>query len=87
MALPKLKLIFTLFFLQALLTSTTSIQAAPANPYLFREYIRAEFINVKFSDVPINPNVEFHFILSFSIDYDTSGSSPVQWKIQRILGL
>ncbi|KAL6139248.1 hypothetical protein ACLB2K_064525 [Fragaria x ananassa] len=40
------------------------------------EYIGAEFNNVKFSDVPINPNVEFHFLLSFAIDYDTSGSSP-----------
>ncbi|XP_021818834.1 chitinase 2-like [Prunus avium] len=74
MALPKLKLIFTLFFLQTLLTSPTSIQAAPANSNLFREYIGAKFKNVKFSDVPINPNVEFHFILSFAIDYDTSSS-------------
>ncbi|KAH0986514.1 hypothetical protein GBA52_013691 [Prunus armeniaca] len=79
MALPKLKLIFTLFFLQTLLTSPTSIQAAPANSDLFREYIGAQFKNVKFSDVPINPNVEFHFILSFAIDYDTS-SSPTNGK-------
>ncbi|KAK9940326.1 hypothetical protein M0R45_016994 [Rubus argutus] len=76
MALPKLKLVITLFFLQALFTSHTSIQAAPSNSDIFREYIGAEFNNVKFSDVPINPNVEFHFLLSFAIDYDTSGSSP-----------
>ncbi|KAK2643205.1 hypothetical protein Ddye_024968 [Dipteronia dyeriana] len=52
------------------------IQAAPvgSSSNLFREYIGAEFNNVKFSDVPINSNVEFHFILSFAIDYDTSGS-------------
>ncbi|PWA60491.1 2S globulin [Artemisia annua] len=31
--------------------------------------------NVKFSDVPINPNVEFHYILAFAIDY-TASSSP-----------
>ncbi|XP_007205613.2 chitinase 2 [Prunus persica] len=80
MALSKLKLIFTLFFLQAFLTSPTSIQAAPANSDLFREYIGAEFNDVKFSDVPINPNVEFHFILSFAIDYDPSGSSPTNGK-------
>nr|Q7M443.1 RecName: Full=Chitinase 2; AltName: Full=Tulip bulb chitinase-2; Short=TBC-2 [Tulipa saxatilis subsp. bakeri] len=42
---------------------------------LFREYIGAQFNDVKFSDVPINPNVDFHFILAFAIDY-TSGSSP-----------
>ncbi|KAK9939790.1 hypothetical protein M0R45_016476 [Rubus argutus] len=75
MAVPKLKVVITLFFLQALITSHTSIQAAPSNSDIFREYIGAEFNNVKFSDVPINPNVEFHFLLSFAIDYDTSGSS------------
>ncbi|KAK9940328.1 hypothetical protein M0R45_016996 [Rubus argutus] len=76
MALPKLNLVITLFFLQVLITSHTSVQAAPSNSNVFREYIGAEFKNVKFSDVPINPNVEFHFLLSFAIDYDTSGSSP-----------
>ncbi|KAL6144985.1 PREDICTED: chitinase 2-like [Fragaria vesca subsp. vesca] len=73
MAVPKLKLMISLVFIQALVTS---IQAAPSNADIFREYIGAEFNNVKFSDVPINPNVEFHFLLSFAIDYDTSGSSP-----------
>ncbi|XP_004305003.1 PREDICTED: chitinase 2-like [Fragaria vesca subsp. vesca] len=73
MAVPKLKLMISLVFIQALITS---IQAAPSNSDIFREYIGAEFNNVKFSDVPINPNVEFHFLLSFAIDYDTSGSSP-----------
>ncbi|PRQ33843.1 putative chitinase [Rosa chinensis] len=73
MAVPKLKLMISLVFIQALITSN---QAAPSNSDIFREYIGAEFNNVKFSDVPINPNVEFHFLLSFAIDYDTSGSSP-----------
>ncbi|KAL5554605.1 hypothetical protein UlMin_042006 [Ulmus minor] len=76
MELPKL--LISLFLLQAIFfTSNISpIQAAPANSDLFREYIGAEFNNVRFSDVPINPNVDFHFILSFAIDYDSSGSSP-----------
>ncbi|KAF8396666.1 hypothetical protein HHK36_018324 [Tetracentron sinense] len=67
------KLILSLFILQALFISPPSTQAAPSN--LFREYIGAEFNNVKFSDVPINPNVDFHFILSFAIDYTTSSSA------------
>ncbi|KAL5554476.1 hypothetical protein UlMin_041877 [Ulmus minor] len=73
-----LKLLISLFLLQAIFfTSNISpIQAAPANSDLFREYIGAEFNNVRFSDVPINPHVDFHFILSFAIDYDSSGSSP-----------
>ncbi|KAL4189469.1 hypothetical protein AMTRI_Chr08g207280 [Amborella trichopoda] len=50
--------------------------AAAANGKLFREYIGANFKNVKFSDVPINQNVDFHFILSFAIDYTSSGNSP-----------
>ncbi|XP_062004605.1 chitinase 2-like [Rosa rugosa] len=77
MAVPKLKLMISHVFIQALMTS---IQAAPSNSDIFREYIGAEFKNVKFSDVPINPNVEFHFLLSFAIDYDTSGSSPTNGK-------
>ena len=57
------------------------VQAAPTNSNLFREYIGALFKNVKFTDVPINPNAEFHFILSFAIDYDTSGNpSPTNGK-------
>ncbi|XP_060667738.1 chitinase 2 isoform X1 [Ziziphus jujuba] len=53
-----------------------------ANSKLFCEYIGAKFCNVKFSDVPINPNVEFHFILSFAIDYtsDSSSHSPTNGK-------
>ncbi|KAJ4826219.1 hypothetical protein Tsubulata_005781 [Turnera subulata] len=47
-------------------------ETAPSNSKLFREYIGAEDKGVTFSDVPINPNVEFHFILSFAIDYTTT---------------
>jgi len=48
-----------------------------ANGHLFSEYIGALFTNVTFSDVPINPAVEFHFILAFAIDYTTESGSPV----------
>ncbi|KAL5717793.1 hypothetical protein ACHQM5_010758 [Ranunculus cassubicifolius] len=39
---------------------------------LFEEYIGAMWNGVKFTDVPINPNVDFHFILSFAVDYNYS---------------
>ncbi|XP_068667927.1 chitinase 2-like [Aristolochia californica] len=65
--------VFSAILLQAFL-ALSSTQAAPGSN-LFREYIGAEFNNVRFSDVPINPGVDFHFILSFAIDYSTSGSA------------
>ncbi|KAM7280807.1 hypothetical protein ACFE04_007941 [Oxalis oulophora] len=75
------KILVTILIIQAILllpSHITKIHAAAAPPaastYLFREYIGAEFNDVKFSDVPINPNVQFHFILSFAIDYHTSSS-------------
>ena len=61
MELPKL--FITFFIIQALCISPRSLQAAVQNSKLFREYIGAQFNNVKFSDVPINTDVEFHFIL------------------------
>ena len=74
-------LFITLLILQAIFPSQASIQASPAKPHLFREYIGAEFNNVRFTDVPVNPNVDFHFILSFAIDYDTSSPpSPTNGK-------
>ncbi|KAK8962784.1 hypothetical protein KSP40_PGU002910 [Platanthera guangdongensis] len=42
---------------------------------LFRAYIGAEFNGIKFSDVPINSRIEFHFILSFAIDKTANDSS------------
>lgn len=50
--------------------------SASGNSNLFREYLGAEFKNVRFSDVPIHSGVEFHYILSFAIDYTTESSSP-----------
>lgn len=64
--------IHKLFFVALFLLP--SIHAA--NSKLYREYIGAEFKDVKFPDVPIDSNVEFHFILSFAIDYTTSSSPP-----------
>jgi hypothetical protein len=48
---------------------------SPGRP-LFREYIGAEGTNVTFADVPVHPGVDFHFILSFAIDYDASYAPP-----------
>lgn len=79
MQFPKFTL-KSFFFIFILLTSTHASITSPTSS-LFREYIGAEFNNVKFSDVPINPSVQFHFILSFAIDYDTSSSpSPTNGK-------
>eukprot|EP00253_Pinus_taeda_P005078 PITA_05078 len=50
--------------------------AMGANGHILREYIGAFGNGVKFSDVPINPAVEVHFILSFAIDYTTGSASP-----------
>ncbi|KAK6935960.1 Glycoside hydrolase family 18, catalytic domain [Dillenia turbinata] len=47
-----------------------------AKSALIREYIGAEGQNETFSDVLINPDVEFHFILSFAIDNTDSPTSP-----------
>lgn len=75
------KAFLTIFALQALLITSAKHLTAPATSDIFREYIGAEFNNIKFSDVPINPNVEFHFILAFAIDYTTSSSpSPTNGK-------
>nr|XP_010923493.1 chitinase 2 [Elaeis guineensis] len=63
-----------LLLLQALLLLLSPASASNSN--LFTEYIGAEFKGVRFSDVPINPGVDFHFILSFAIDYTTSSNSP-----------
>ncbi|WCJ22893.1 Chitinase 2 [Euphorbia peplus] len=65
------KILISVLVLQAIFSLT---QSAPSNSNLFREYIGAEFNGIKFTDVPINKNVDFHFILSFAIDYDTSSS-------------
>ncbi|GMY10716.1 chitinase 2-like [Fagus crenata] len=69
------KLLF-FFILHLLCITIPSIQATPAESNLFREYIGADEQNATFSDVPINPKIKIHFILSFAIDYTTSTSPP-----------
>ncbi|XP_060216352.1 chitinase 2-like [Lycium barbarum] len=54
----------------------SSIISTAANSKLFREYIGAESTSVKLTDVPINSNIEFHFILAFAIDYNSDNSNP-----------
>ncbi|KAF5447055.1 hypothetical protein F2P56_032634 [Juglans regia] len=52
-----------------------------ANSKLFREYIGAESDSIKLSDVPVNPDIEFHFILAFAIDYTgLKNPSPTNGK-------
>ncbi|XP_065868421.1 chitinase 2-like [Euphorbia lathyris] len=73
--------IFSKFLISFLILQTLFSITQSANSNLFREYIGANFNNVKFSDVPINPNVEFHFILTFAVDYHKSNtSSPTNGK-------
>ncbi|PKU63494.1 Chitinase 2 [Dendrobium catenatum] len=50
--------------------------AGADNSKYFAEYIGSEFTDVKFSDVPINSGVDFHFILSFAADFSTTISPP-----------
>ncbi|CAK9184827.1 unnamed protein product [Ilex paraguariensis] len=69
------KLQVSVLVLQVLFITSSLAQAASANSKLFREYIGAEGKNVTFSDVPVDPEVDFHFILSFAIDY-TNSSPP-----------
>nr|TKW29476.1 hypothetical protein SEVIR_3G397200v2 [Setaria viridis] len=61
-------------------TATASASSGARRP-LFREYIGAEGKNVTFADVPVHPGVDFHFILSFAIDYAVdaaNASAPPQ---------
>lgn len=62
--------------LQISIALFSSNPAVAVNSKLFREYIGAEDKGVTFSDVPINSEVDFHFILSFAIDYTNSSSLP-----------
>lgn len=70
-----------MFLTLAIIQALVFLNVDATNSNLFREYIGAVFKNVKFSDVPINPNTNFHFILSFAIDYTTSSTpSPTNGK-------
>ncbi|KAK0603796.1 hypothetical protein LWI29_008724 [Acer saccharum] len=83
--------IFFPLLLTVLFITVSTTQAAPANSKLFREYIGAEGKGITFSDVPISAKVEFHFILSFAIDYTssslpspTNGNFEVYWDTENL---
>ncbi|KAL6623465.1 hypothetical protein ACP70R_033344 [Stipagrostis hirtigluma subsp. patula] len=57
------------FLLVLVVMIAAAAGAAGGRRPLFREYIGAEGTNVTFADVPVHPGVDFHFILSFAIDY------------------
>ncbi|KAI4377438.1 hypothetical protein MLD38_015061 [Melastoma candidum] len=59
-----------LFLLQLVLLFLSRASSAP----LFVEYIGAKWKGVRFSDIPVNTNVDFRFVLAFAIDYDSSAS-------------
>ncbi|KAL0906950.1 hypothetical protein M5K25_025486 [Dendrobium thyrsiflorum] len=71
--LPRLLLLPSILIISLLLSPDL---AGAQNSNHFAEYIGALFTGVKFSDVPINSGVDFHFILSFAIDYTTTTSPP-----------
>ncbi|KAL0370038.1 UNVERIFIED_CONTAM: Chitinase 1 [Sesamum angustifolium] len=75
-----------LFIFQVLVLFPSSAQSASNNSNLFREYIGAEFKNVKFSDLPINSQVEFHFILSSHRLHHFLLRHPNRRQLQRVLG-
>ncbi|KAH7652290.1 Chitinase protein [Dioscorea alata] len=45
--------------------------------YHFSEYIGVGYRNINFFDVAINPDVEFHFVVSFALDYTNISSMNV----------
>ncbi|GLT33852.1 hypothetical protein SLA2020_084090 [Shorea laevis] len=75
------KLFLSFVTCQVLFFFPVPMQGAAGNANLFREYIGSESKNVTFYDVPINPGIQFHFILAFAIDYDSSSSpSPTNGR-------
>ncbi|PKA52644.1 Chitinase 2 [Apostasia shenzhenica] len=74
----KLMMMMNIIALLVLLPPSLAVRPpAYSSSSIFREYIGAEFNGVKFSNVPINPGVDFHFILSFAIDYTVGSSYPL----------
>lgn len=71
-------MLLSFFILQTFLTFLLSPHA-----HLFREYI-----GVKFSDVLINPDVNFHFILAFALDSNqptpTNGDFNTFWDTDNL---
>ncbi|XP_062202074.1 chitinase 2-like [Phragmites australis] len=66
---------FLLLLLATLAGSASAAAMSWGSRPLFREYIGAEGLNVTFADVPVHPSVDFHFILSFAIDYTVDATN------------
>ncbi|KAI8013512.1 hypothetical protein LOK49_LG05G00795 [Camellia lanceoleosa] len=62
------------FFLLHIVTAFALIFPPFCNGKVMMEYIGATGKPVTFDAVPIEPNITFHFILSFAIDADPSGN-------------
>ncbi|KAL8133027.1 chitinase 2-like [Apium graveolens] len=52
-----------------------TLQLSCCDAKVMMEYIGATGVPVTFDDVPIDEGIDFHFILSFAIDSDSSGNS------------
>jgi Glycosyl hydrolases family 18 len=83
--------LISLFFLHFFLILLSPSLSIAANSKLFAQYIGADFVSATFSDVPITPGVEVHFILAFAIDYtNTANPSPtnghfnVLWQSDKL---
>ncbi|GKV08218.1 hypothetical protein SLEP1_g19883 [Rubroshorea leprosula] len=75
------KLFLSFVICQVLFFFPVPMQGVRGNANLFRKYIGSESKNVTFYDVPINPGIQFHFVLAFAIDYDSSSSpSPTSGR-------
>jgi hypothetical protein len=66
----------TLLFFSFLTFLLAPMAVSGANSNHFTEYIGAQFRGVKFSDVPINSSVNFHYICAFTIDYSVATTPP-----------
>ncbi|KAK3136953.1 hypothetical protein QOZ80_5BG0445560 [Eleusine coracana subsp. coracana] len=73
---PLLLIVFTSLIVSGVTAANSS--SRDQRP-LFREYIGAEGTNVTFADVPVHPGVDFHFILSFAIDYAVHNATGRAW--------
>ncbi|MCO5614276.1 hypothetical protein L7F22_068554 [Adiantum nelumboides] len=65
-------------------SSSSPTPTLTGNGKVFREYIGALWNGVSLTDMPINSNVEVHFILSFAIDSPTNGQFAAFWDTNHI---
>lgn len=70
------KLLFSCLLFLHILLAVPALITGQEKSKLFRECMGAEFNQVRFSDVPIDPSVDTHFTLAFAIDYNSAESNP-----------